>query len=158
MYASKKIYWRITLAISILFGLGSILWTYLDGWTVIIKKPISKKYSQEELVTALNDLEEKLRLSRSQRPSKNRYEHVLDGKIYDNLKKESIIKVLSKRPLPQSIEISDFVDEVSTPLVIFGYLLTFLCSFCCPWIAFYIGRDFLQKILDKVSGKRITNK
>jgi len=78
------------------------------------------------------------------------FEHVSDGKIYDFLKKESIIKALSKRPLPQSIEISEFVDEVSTPLVIFGYLLTFLCYFCCPWIVFYAGRDFFQKILDKV--------
>ena len=66
MCGSKKIYWRITFVISILFGLGSILWTYLDGWAVISKKPTNKKYSQGELVTALNDLEEKLRLSRRQ--------------------------------------------------------------------------------------------
>jgi hypothetical protein len=61
------------------------------------------------------------------------------GIIYDFLKKDRIMEALAKKPLPRSIEIQELGDEISYTLVIFGHILIFLISFCCPWTVFVIG-------------------
>ena len=151
----EKMSWRVTLVISILFGLGSILWTYKEGWTVLVKKPAYKEYTQEGLLKTLNDLEERIRLYRKQGPPKNKVEMYSGEKSYDYLKQQRILEALGKKPLSRPILIQEFVDEVSTLSVIFGYLLSFLLSFLCPWVAFYMAKDSFDRISNKGSGTEI---
>jgi len=150
----EKRFWWLTLIFSILFGLGSIFWIYIDGWTVLVKKPAYKEYTQEELLKTLNDVEERIHLYRRQGRPTNWVELYSDEIHYDYLKQQRILEALGKKPLLRLIKIQEFVDEVSTLSVIFGYLLSFLLSFLCPWIAFYTGRDIFQKISMKAKDSR----
>jgi hypothetical protein len=124
----------------------------------LVKKPAYKEYTQEELLKTLNDLEERIRLYRKQGTPQIKVEMYSSEKIYDYLKRQRILEALVKKPLARSILIQEFVDEVSTLSVIFGYLLSFLLFFLCPWVVFYTGRDISQKIFKKTSGNGIEGK